>query len=227
MRRRAAQARADAGNTLAPRGREIFSSVVGDYDADEAPQSVPPPREKSIENDICHGSQGVAGPRRREPEAVGTSFSLFSLFLHFPPYCKRTRWQTSQLPPRPTLPLNRRQRNSEPHPPVAHPHLHPLLPTQLQPPCPTPVSKRARPRPRSSPSPRSVSRPLLPRYARGESLSLSRKPHASFTVISFPASRARPGRLAWSCWTHTDPSSTSHNSTSCLNSSGIRSRPAT
>jgi hypothetical protein len=160
----------------------------GNYDAVEAPAvSSAPPREKLSRMTSATAREAW----RSAPTRAGSGRDARSPFSHSSftliPYTRVTRWQTSQLPTRPTLPLSRRQRNSEPHRPVPHPHLHPLPPTQLHPPCPTPDSTRAPPRQRSSLSPRSVSLPLWPRHARAGSLLLE-KPHASYYFL--PASLA-------------------------------------
>lgn len=106
MRRRAAQARADAGNTLAPRGREIFSSVVGDYDADEAPQSVPPPVRKVSKmtsatarkawRDRADESRKRSGPRSPSSRSSFTSRPTVNVHAgrrrnyHLVPLCRST-----------------------------------------------------------------------------------------------------------------------------------------
>lgn len=57
----------------------------GNYDAVEAPAvSSAPPRE-AVENDICHGSRGVAVRADESRKRSGRSFSLLALFLHLDP----------------------------------------------------------------------------------------------------------------------------------------------
>ena len=188
------------------------------------PQSVPP-REKSIENDICHGSQGVAdradesrkrsGPRSPSSRSSFTSRPTANVHAgrrrnyQLVPLCRSTadketpndisrfliRTYTRSFPRSSSRHVQHRFRRGPAQGRDHHPHL-------------------------------GQCRILCCLVTRGANLSLSETPRQLHRHL-FPASRARPGRLAWGCWTHTDPSSTSHNSTSCLNSSGIRSRPAT